>query len=306
MKVLQASPLDVGALILAADLGAQAIAWTLEAGAPAASELAGEQDFESQGWISVARDPIAAADHPEWMHMPQHPEWLRRHPDFAGGHPALVAPYIGLNTVAAFEHAIARIDMLAAQNPWAKTIWLSDIQGPPMGCGCGNPVCRSWDNAPGPKVAPTPYDRPDKFFTVELLREVCRRNPDRSWIPVFCPECERGVEVDGVIDPDGPQGTDLCQGVACDTPCADDYGPRLLEALRRESDRVGILLLEEAFEKPGWAKGAHRHYGVDLMPCVEPNQASQFEEALIVTASPQDCWPVHPPEGYVPVVEPCD
>lgn len=306
MRVLQAAPSDLRAIPAAVERQAQAIAWTFEEGAAVAAEMAQSQGFECHGWISAARDPIAAAANPEWMHMPQHPEWLSRHPEFSGGHPALVAPYIGLNTVAAFQHAIARIDLLAAQNPWASTIWLTDVQGPPMGCGCGNPVCRSWDNAPGPKMSPTPYERPDRFFTVELLREIRKRCPGRTWIPVLCPECERGIEVGGIFDPDGPQGTNLCQGVACDSPCSDDYFPRLLEAMRQEGGAVGLLLLEEAFEKPGWSNRAHGHYGTDLIPCFEPAQLGEFGRGVIVTDSPQDCWPVPLPEGYVPVVEPCD
>jgi hypothetical protein len=247
------------------------------------------------------------------MHCPQHHEWLRRFPQYAGGHPALVAPYIGLNTVAAFDHARGRVTSLIRRAPWAERVWLADIQGPPMGCGCGNPCCRSWDNAPGPKRASTPYDHPEVLFPLEFYAAVVEDLPGRDIVPVLCPECERGVTVGGADDPDGPDGTDLCQGVTCSRPCALDYWPALLRAFRGPTPEIGLLLLTTAFGKDhpvhgsprAWAVSAHRHYGADLIPCIEPDDADRFDcAALLLTDAPQDCRPVPPPPGYVAEVPP--
>ena len=34
------------------------------------------------GWIEVGRDEAAAEAHPEWMHLPQHHEWLEAFPEW--------------------------------------------------------------------------------------------------------------------------------------------------------------------------------------------------------------------------------
>ncbi len=241
---------------------------------------------------------------------PQHHEWLQRFPNYTAGHPALVGPYLGLNTVAAADHTRERVRTLSLAADWAESIFLADIQGPPMGCGCGNPCCRSWDNAPGPKRADTPYQKPELLFPLQFYRELAADLPDHTLIPVLCPECERGISVDGVDDPDGPTGTDLCQGIPCVSPCAKEYWSSLLAAFRRECPAISLLLLTEAsgknhpiFGEPrAWASRAHRHYGTDLLPSVEPEDAFRFEHCLILSDAPQNCWPVAPPPDYVPEV----
>ncbi|MDX1933610.1 MAG: hypothetical protein SFU56_13505 [Capsulimonadales bacterium] len=311
MRTLQAHPRDTEAAIeRARALGCSAIAWTLDDGADRAAETARRAGLETCGWYQAARDPVAARTNPHWMHAPQHHEWLRRFPEYSGGHPALVAPYIGLNTRAAAEHARSQAYRRIADAVWAKRLFLGDIQGPPMGCGCGNPCCRSWDNAPGPKLASTPYDRPVLLFPVEFVAALKAALPDRDLVPVLCPECERGVRIDGIDDPDGPEGTDLCQGVPCVSPCATLYWPSLLTAFRGMGGEVGLLLLTRALGKEhpvfggprAWAERAHRHYGVDLLPAVEPEDAARFDRVLILTDAPQDVHPVEPPADYVPDV----
>src|SRR5579862_4038489 len=201
MRVLQAPPHDWEAAIeQARAFGCGAIAWALESSntdkpdrdqAEAAVLATRAAGLQAHGWLQVARDPDATALHPEWMHCPQHHEWLRRFPDYHGAHPAVVAPYIGLNTEAAFRYALAKTVRKIRLASWAQRIWLADIQGPPMGCGCGNPCCRSWDNAPGPKLASTPYDRPEILFPLEFLSALAAMLPDTTLVPVLCPECER-------------------------------------------------------------------------------------------------------------------
>lgn len=320
MRVLQAHPVDVEeAITLARELECTAIAWNLQQPYEAAMDAALHAGLQNHGWIQVARDPIAAEEHPEWMHAPQHHEWLRRFPQFKGQHPALVAPYIGLNTVEALAYALHKTQEILQESLGLAQVWVADLQGPPMGCGCGNPCCRSWDNAPGEKVAQSAYENPELLFPLEVFKRLRASLSELSTppllVPVLCPECERGVALSGVEDPDGPGGTDLCQGIPCVRPCALDYWPRLLQSFRRESRRVGLLLAAESLKKDhpvygpvGWPKLAHRHYGSDLIPCVEREDGSSFEECLILMDAPQDCWPVEPPEGYLPALPPilCD
>jgi hypothetical protein len=315
MKVLQGSPSAADEIIeQARTLGCDGIAWDLREPCESAVEGAAKAGLRNEGWLQVARDEAAASEHPKWMHCPQHHEWLQRFPDFTGRHPALVAPYLGLNTKFAFMWALGRTTALIRENPWAHRVWLADIQGPPMGCGCGNPSCRSWDNAPGDKLAVTPYEHPEMLFPLEFYRALSASLGDTKpdLVPVLCPECERGISMDGVDDPDGPHGTDLCMGIPCVRPCALDYWPGLLKAFRGEEVSVGLLLMTEALGKDhpvygeprAWAKRAHAHYGNDLIPCIEPEDAGLFESGLILTHAPQDCWPVEPPPGYEPALPP--
>jgi hypothetical protein len=53
-----------------------------------------------------------------------------------------------------------------------------------------------------------------------------------------------------------------------------------------------------------WARLASEHYGSDLTPCIEPEDAFCFSNALILTDAPQTCWPVTPPADYTPELPP--
>ena len=316
MRVLQAETEHCEVVLdQARALRCDAIAWALGGSAGAlgpAIEAAHAVGLQTHAWIQVARDPEAANLHPEWMHCPQHHEWLQRFPEYQEGHPAVVQPYIGLNTRAAFDYALEKTTRLIEGADWATRIWLANIQGPPMGCGCGNPSCRSWDNAPGPKLASTPYDRPEILFPLEFYSALAAAVPNADLVPVLCPECERFISLDGVDDPDGPEGTDLCMSIPCGSICTNQYFPQLLHGFRDRCEHVGLLLMVDALEKNhpvfgaprAWATHAHRHYGTDLIACVEPDDANTFGHALILTDARQDCWPVAPCEGYRAEVPP--
>lgn len=164
-------------------------------------------------------------------------------------------------------------------------------------------------------MAQSAYESPELLFPLEALKRLRASLSELTdpplLVPVLCPECERGITISGVEDPDGPGGTDLCQGIPCMRPCALDYWPRLLQSFRREAKKVGLLLAAESLGKAhpaygpeGWPELAHRHYGTDLIPCVERGDSDAFEECLILTDAPQDCWPVELPEGYHPSLPP--
>ncbi len=314
MRIIQASPSDpTRAIEHAWVLGAKAIAWDLREDCADAVRAATAAKLRSDGWYSVARDPQAAEEHPEWMHAPECNAWLggKARPD----HHTLVAPYISINNREAFEYARARLLDRVIENDWCVRLWLSDIQGAPSGCGCGNPSCRSWDNSPGPKIVEeSPYDLPDRFFSEEFFESAMMAiwDLDRpvQVSPVLCPQGGSGVVTGGVEEPDGAAIS--CRG---DLPSAIDYWPELLDRFRSWAGslfvpQLGILLMCDALGKDDpvygsprqWPVLAHGHYGTDLFPCVEPADAEWFEHCLVLLDAPQTFWPVPAPAGYEPAL----
>lgn len=200
-------------------------------------------------WIEVGRDQRAAAAHPEWLNTPWHPEWLAAFPDWQtpeGMMPA-VAPWVSVHTRAVFDYALARITRLLAgwsQNEGLQGIFLNDIQGGPTGCGCGNELCRSWDVSPGAKVAPSPFTHTEDYFTVRFLEAVTAACEGLHVIPVICSECEIGVTIGGIVNPD--LSALHCHGVTCGNPCGGIYYPGLIRALSSQTC-VGLLSFYQLF-----------------------------------------------------------
>ena len=236
----------------------------------------------------MARDPEAAQQHPEWMHCPQHHEWLRRFPDYRGTHPAVVAPYIGLNTQAAFQYALAKTQRKIEAAGWAR----AGLAGGHSGAADGLRVRQSLPVAvgttpPAPKLASTPYDRPEVLFPLEFYTALAasagyeHRSRPVSGVRTVHRSRRRA-------DPDGPEGTDSVPGHSLRRHL---HAPVFSQASRRVSqttERIGLLLMVDALEKNHavfgpprrWAARAHRHYGTDLIACVEPQDADRFEHAL--------------------------
>lgn len=200
-------------------------------------------------WIEVGRDPFAAETHLDWLNTPWHPEWLAAFPDWrtpAGMMPA-VAPWVSVHTRAVFDYALTRIGTLLRDIPAGGDlhgVFLNDVQGGPTGCGCGNELCRSWDVSPGPKVAPSPFTHTEDYFTVRFVDAVATARPDLHIVPVICSECEIGVTIGGIVNPDL---TALhCHGVTCGNPCGGIYYPGLVRALA-DRDCVGLLSFYRLF-----------------------------------------------------------
>ena len=114
-----------------------------------------------------------------------------------------------------------------------------------MGCGCGNPLCRSWDNSPGEKIAPAPYQHPEIYFSKEFANAIQRDNPALRVVPVLCEECENGIDVGPAVNPDlaGP-----CHGIPCAHPCSLDYYPGLLKAMAGPRP-VGLMAFYKLFRR---------------------------------------------------------
>ena len=200
-------------------------------------------------WIEIGRDPAAALAHPEWLNTPWHPEWLAAFPEWRtpeGMMPAL-APWVSVHTRAVFDYALARIASLLEglrAAGYLQGVFLNDVQGGPTGCGCGNELCRSWDVSPGTKVAPSPFTHTEDYFTVRFMDAVVSACLDLQIVPVVCSECEIGVTIGGIVNPD--LTAMHCHGVTCGNPCGGIYYPGLIRALTPQPC-VGLLSFYRLF-----------------------------------------------------------
>jgi hypothetical protein len=216
-------------------------------------------------WIEIGRDPEAASKHTEWLHVPQHTDWLADFPDWSGAR-AAVFPWLPLNNREVFDYQVTKVASIGSMLEAGDRIYLSNVQNPPAGCGCGNLQCRSWDNSPGEKIAPSPYEHKELFFTSLFIDAVKAKLPRLKIIPVICPECEQGVEMGNVASPDAATG--YCHSINCSDPCGSFYYPGLVRALGH-LDRVGLLCTYKALrrdlplygEAAGWLAANINRYG---------------------------------------------
>jgi len=249
---------DVGEPLLARARTERKNALVLELGAgtergafAAAAGAARRAGLDVYAWIEVGRDPAAAAEHPEWLTTPWHPEWLTAFPHWQASEEMMpaVAPWVSVHNRAVFDYALGKIDALLGGLPAREAlsgVLLNDVQSCPTGCGCGNPLCRSWDVSPGTKVAPSPFTHTEDYFTVRFVDAVAAAHPDLTIIPVICSECEIGVTLGGIANPD--LATGHCHGVTCGNPCGAVYYPGLVRALRPRPC-VGLLSLYREFQR---------------------------------------------------------
>ena len=99
-------------------------------------------------WIEVARNPAMADAHPEWMAAigAHHDDWRRRFPDAPAkkrGEVIKAWPWVPIGYAPAFDAHRQRLNALLGELPgrWAG-VFLNDLQGGPLSCGCGNDQCR--------------------------------------------------------------------------------------------------------------------------------------------------------------------
>lgn len=237
-------------------------------------------------WIEIGRDQEAAIKHPEWLHVPQHTDWLAQFPDWSGPS-AAVFPWLPLNNKAVFEYQLAKVASLASMLESGDSIYLSNVQNPPAGCGCGNLQCRSWDNSPGEKIAPSPYEHKELFFTSMFLDALRAKLPAIRITPIICPECEQGVVMGTVANPDAQ--TRYCNSINCSDPCGGFYYPGLIRALGG-LERVGLLCTYKALGrdipvyggKAAWVAANIERYGehgpvTKLIPVLQGWDVSEEE-----------------------------
>lgn len=297
-----------------ADEGATAIVLPLKqtrSPLQSAIEIVQKQGLGCWGWIDVGRDEEIVQAHPEWMHAPQNPQWLRAFPDYAGGHPACVYPWVCVNNLETFSWALTKVRRLTQAYPSLDGYLLHDIQGAPTGCGCGDILCRLQDSSPGLKMAPASAHPPQVFFPAEFLQACREEAPGAMFVPILCVEC----------DPGAP----------CPRSCPMDYLAGLARALERGS-RVGLLTPCKLFgresplygEPAAWVRRVVSHYlslapqtslfaavqGWDVMAEERAAQIAQAQAGgaqgiLILESAIDQSWrPVPPPPGYFPVYPP--
>ncbi len=156
-------------------------------------------------WIEIARHPVMAEEHPEWMASLQgHQEWRRHSPTFpeiAEGEVVKNYPWVPILYQEAFEAHLKRISLLVKNLPTPQGVFLNDLQAAPSACGCGNWLCR-WTPDYGPVKTATklPASAAAKFATA-----VGKLMPKSRIIPVWTTECE---------EPDGAKDG-ACAGVGC-------------------------------------------------------------------------------------------
>jgi hypothetical protein len=297
-----------------ADEGATAIALPLQrtrSPLQSAIEIVQKEGLGCWGWIDVGRDEEIVQAHPEWMHAPPNPQWLQAFPDYTGGHPACVYPWVCVNNVETFSWALTKVRRLTQAYPSLDGYFLHDIQGAPTGCGCGDILCRSWDNSPGLKIAAASGSRPEPLFPVEFV-QACREEASGAmFVPILCVERE--------------------DGAPCPRSCAPDYLAGLARALERGS-RVGLLTPFKLFgrdtprygEPAAWVRRVVFHYlslapktsllavvqGWDVTAQERDAQIAQAQSGgaqgvLILESAIDQSWrPVAPPPGYQPIIPP--
>jgi hypothetical protein len=154
----------------------------------------------------------------------------------------------------AFDAHLKRIKKLLDDRPPATSIFLSDLQGAPSACGCGNPVCR-WTTDYGPIVTATKLgdDAAAKF--VAAVRKQAPK--ETQVVPIWTTECEEHDK----------ENDALCAGVSCYRGICWKAYTRQLEPLAEQNETLGALLLYKEFgqdgphyrQKAGWISHAIQH-----------------------------------------------
>ena len=116
-------------------------------------------------WIEVARNPLLAAAHPDWMAAigGHHEDWRRRFPDAPAaklGEVIKAWPWVPIGYAPAFDAHRQRLKLLLGDLPGSCVgFFLNDLQAGPSSCGCGNDQCRwALDYGSPPTAAKTPGD----------------------------------------------------------------------------------------------------------------------------------------------------
>ena len=163
-------------------------------------------------WVEVARNPMMADAHPDWMAAlgGHHDDWRRRFPKAPRAKPGEVIkawPWVPIGYAPAFNAHRERVKALLGDLPgtWPG-VFLNDLQAGPSSCGCGNDQCRwALDYGAPQTAAKTPGDDSAARVVAELLVHY----PGKMIIPVWVTECEP------VDLPNAKDGTGLCGGVSC-------------------------------------------------------------------------------------------
>jgi hypothetical protein len=216
-------------------------------------------------WIEVARNPRLATAHPRWMaSLGSHDDWQKRFPNLPEPKVSEVAkafPWVPISYREAFDAHLSRVEQLLERAPpgW-RGLLLNDLQAGPSSCGCGNLQCR-W--AVDYHVRSTATKLEGHDVAARFLREVRKRAPGKSVIPIWTTECE---EVDLPANKNrGRAGTGLCGTVGCATgACPDEFTKQWQPLTATHEGPIGLLALHTAFQRtnkefgggPSWVTNA--------------------------------------------------
>jgi hypothetical protein len=197
-------------------------------------------DHEIYYWVEIGHDREAARDHPDWLHRPHKVQFYDE--------PVVIDEWVCINNRAVFDYKLAQVTDLAVRAgvEGVRGILLNDVLGAPEGCGCGNALCRLWDGSVGEKISGGEGVMSFGANPVAprlFAEEVSRRLGGLEAIPIITEECEGGIEVCGVTDPERTLGYGR---MSCRNPCAVDSYRRLIEQLS-PLPRVGLLTLYQTF-----------------------------------------------------------
>ncbi|MFN3188898.1 MAG: hypothetical protein ACE361_00110 [Aureliella sp.] len=250
-----------------------------------AAAVVGESGLALAYWVEVARSPVLAEAHPEWMASLQtHDEWRRFFPDAPNPSASEVSktyPWVPILSRESFAAQQTRVTALLQDLPVAKVVFLNDLQGAPSACGCGNPLCR-WTSDYGKKRTTIPVSDDAAALFVSLIE---KESPSSEVIPVWTTECE---EHDGA--PDG-----LCAGVGCyDGICWKAY-TRQLVPVANTCDRIAVLATYKEFQRDlpryGASEASWVEFAVKTFQTVPPQHNAQAIAASRIIAVVQG-WDV--------------
>lgn len=190
-------------------------------------------------WIEVARSPVLANEHPDWMASLQtHQQWRRLFPKVSqpkANEVVKTYPWVPILSREPFKAQRERVLSLLADLPKPKLVFLNDLQGAPSACGCGNPLCR-WTSDYGKRRTTIPLGDDAAALFVEAIQTA---TPDAEVVPVWTTECE---EHDGSAD-------GLCAGVGCfNGICWKAYTRQLMPVVVT-SKRLAVLALYKEFQR---------------------------------------------------------
>ncbi len=197
-------------------------------------------------WIEVARNPIMAEGHPEWMASlgGHHKDWRRRFPNAPvakNGEVIKAWPWVPIGYLPAFEAHRVRLRSLLLDLPgqWAG-VFLNDLQAGPSSCGCGNDQCRwALDYGSASTATKTPGDP-----AATIVRELAARHAEKQIVPVWVTECEMGDL------PNSKNTTGLCGNVPCATgACWPGYARSWNPIVVATSGPIALGLWAETFHR---------------------------------------------------------
>jgi hypothetical protein len=194
-------------------------------------------ELELDYWIEIARNPVMADAHPEWMASIQtHQEWRRHFPEFSpisSNYIVKVYPWVPVSYRETLQPHLGRVAQLLAGRPAPRRLFLNDLQAAPSACGCGNSLCR-WTTDYGPlKTA----SRLGSDAAAQFVAAVKNLQHGVEVIPVWTTECEEHDR------------QDQCGGVGCFRgDCWREWTAQL-RSVAVQNETIAALLLYHAFNR---------------------------------------------------------